>query len=318
MGPGDVIAPDPARRWTYSSARTRLGDRVTEAYYLLAARLGGAEGLARATIDDWNATRERVRRELDVELKGLRMLDIGPGQQLRHMRCFSIDNEVEGIDMDVIPQALRLPDYLEMARRNSAARVAKTIVRKALGVDRRFLEALGDALGVHRFPPLTVRRMDASRMAFPDGSFGCVYSYSTFEHVDRPEEALAEVKRVLAPGGVMYVSIHLYSSHCGQHDPKMLLQSQPEPPFWPHLRPAWAHTVVPSTYLNEVRLPDWQAMFERVFPGVRFAYDRQDATLAGPLSELRAGGELAGWTDDELLTLNLVALWRKPGHGSAA
>ena len=95
------------------------------------------------------------------------------------------------------------------------------------------------------------------------------------------------------------------------HDPKMLVQDKPEPPLWPHLREKYEHTVSPSAYLNKVRFEEWEKMFSRVMPGVQWSHERQDY-LAEPLREIRAGGELEGWSDEELLTLNFIAIWQKP------
>jgi hypothetical protein len=47
-------------------------------------------------------------------------------------------------------------------------------------------------------------------------------------------------------------------------------------------------------------------------PGVHFAYGRDSEDLSPALKELRAGGELAEYADEELLTVNLVAVWKKP------
>ena len=43
---------------------------------------------------------------------------------------------------------------------------------------------------------------DVREMPFEDGSFDVVVDFGTCYHIDRPDLALAEVARVLAPGGV--------------------------------------------------------------------------------------------------------------------
>jgi ubiquinone/menaquinone biosynthesis C-methylase UbiE len=40
-------------------------------------------------------------------------------------------------------------------------------------------------------------------LPFPDASFDAVFSHALFEHLARPADALAELKRVLRPGGVI-------------------------------------------------------------------------------------------------------------------
>ncbi|HYM81625.1 MAG TPA: class I SAM-dependent methyltransferase [Candidatus Limnocylindria bacterium] len=47
-------------------------------------------------------------------------------------------------------------------------------------------------------------RADARRLPFRDGVFDAVYCYHVLEHVPTPETAIAEARRVLAPGGIGY------------------------------------------------------------------------------------------------------------------
>jgi ubiquinone/menaquinone biosynthesis C-methylase UbiE len=46
-----------------------------------------------------------------------------------------------------------------------------------------------------------LRRVDAERLPFPDASFDIVWSWGVVHHADRPESVIAEIHRVLAPGG---------------------------------------------------------------------------------------------------------------------
>lgn len=46
---------------------------------------------------------------------------------------------------------------------------------------------------------------DAMHLPFPDRSFDFVYSYHALEHIADPARALAEMRRVLAPGGWYFV-----------------------------------------------------------------------------------------------------------------
>jgi SAM-dependent methyltransferase len=282
-----------------------------EAWYLFAASRDATERV-RETLESVDTMRRRVRVAYGIELRSMRMLDVGPGQLLGHMRCFDAENAVVGVDMDVISEDLGVYDVIDMARKNSLSRVAKTVARKALGVDREFRTALERTLGIRSSNRLDVRRMDAAEMTFPGGIFDFVYACSVLEHVDRPRLALEQVRRVLAPGGVAYLSLHLYTSHSGHHDPRTLVETRPEPPYWPHLRAAHGPSVTPGAFVNRLRLADWRQLFDAIMPGVIYAYERQPE-LVRPLAELRARGELATYSDDELLTVNLVAMWRKPG-----
>lgn len=48
-----------------------------------------------------------------------------------------------------------------------------------------------------------VRELDGARLPFPDGFFDIVVSNQVFEHVERLDTVLAEIARVLKPGGVV-------------------------------------------------------------------------------------------------------------------
>lgn len=298
--------------YSYSSASVGVRNRIREALQLVRIARRPPESAVDWTIGLYENTKERIREQAGVTLSGLRGLEIGPGQQLGSLRCFSLENDMVAIDTDVIAAEASPLTYVRMVRHNSFLRTAKTIARKALGVDRRFRKTLLRRLGAPAFPTTPVLRMSATEMTFPQESFDFVYSHSVFEHIDDPAAALAEIERVLRPGGVAYVSVHLYTSHAGSHDPKLLADGIPVPPLWPHLRPAFAHTVHPNTYLNRLTLAEWRDLFEAAFPGVTYVADRQDEELGDALRELRAAGELTEYTDEELLTVNLIAIWRKP------
>lgn len=307
------MSQDPAaeqKRWSYSSTGSGPLAKLSELYHLFKIIRQGPQARVAFTMETFRTTKQRVLEHTGMQLRGLKALDIGPGQQLRHMRCLASENEVVGIDTDVIPQGFSWAEYREMVRVNSWMRLVKTAGRQVLGFDSRFQRQLAAELGVKSFKPMSLLRMDATKMTFPDQTFDFVCSYSALEHIDNPKAALSEVARVLKKGGVSYISLHLYTSHSGCHDPAIMAKGEPEAPFWPHLRPALRDTIHPSTYLNEVRLDAWRSMYQEVMPGVRFVYERQDY-LAEPLKEIQAAGELKDYTPEELLTLNLVAIWKK-------
>src|SRR5262249_30884324 len=153
--------------------------------------------------------------------------------------------------------------------------------RKALGKDRRFRTLLARELSQTRLTRLPILQMNATRMTFPDDSFDCVVSYSAFEHIDEPLTALREVRRVLRPGGVAYISVHLYTCHSGSHD-LAIMCGPPADPLWPHLRQEFLHMIHPSAYLNRLSMSDWHRAFAEAMPQTRFICERQDE-LAGPL-----------------------------------
>lgn len=62
--------------------------------------------------------------------------------------------------------------------------------------------------GAHeRFPWITVLEGDATELPVPDGVADAVTMLDIVEHVDRPEAAIAEARRVVHDGGVLVVSV---------------------------------------------------------------------------------------------------------------
>jgi SAM-dependent methyltransferase len=299
-------------RYSYSSATTGLRNRANELMQLVRIARRPPESSVEWVLKLHRGTRARIAEAIGRDIESLKGLDIGPGQQMGCLRCFSVNNDVVGIDTDILAQGWNPIDYVKMLRHNSAMRTIKTFARKALGVDARFETALAKELGVPRLPRVRVLQMSATAMTFPDASFDFVYSHSVFEHIDDPRAALEEVRRVLRPGGAAYISVHIYTSHSGSHDPKILADGTPIAPLWPHLRPAYADTIRPNTYLNKLSLADWRLLFEEVMPGVKFLNDRQDGEIGDGLKVLREAGELAEYTDEELMTVNFIGIWRKP------
>lgn len=51
------------------------------------------------------------------------------------------------------------------------------------------------------------RREDITRMRFPDGSFDLVYCSNVLEHIEDDRQAMAELFRVLAPGGTAILQV---------------------------------------------------------------------------------------------------------------
>jgi ubiquinone/menaquinone biosynthesis C-methylase UbiE len=307
----DQAQPARQERYSYSSRPLELVNRIREVQQIYRMWKQDPSERVFSTLAAVRQCEQHLQEHFGIKLEGLEILDVGPGQQLKHMRALSVMNPVTGIDMDIVPQGFHLRDYVELLRHSPVLRTAKTVTRKLLGWDTLFEKSLAQSLGVQRFPRLPVLRMDATRMTFPEASFDLVCSWSAFEHIESPRTALAEVARVLRPGGIAYLVIHLYTSHSGSHDPRTLTREGMAPPYWPHLRPGHRETVQPNCYVNEVRLDAWKQMFQETMPGVRFIHQRHEE-LVPHVRELKEQGELVDYSDDELLTVCLIGVWQKP------
>jgi SAM-dependent methyltransferase len=294
---------------------TRLGfrARLREFTDLYRSMARGIPAQVAEVLREIEAAQERVRSAGGPEFKGLRVLDIGPGQRMGHFLALAATNQATGIDLDLNPRGLDVSAYWRLWRTNGSVRLLKTLGRKGLLLDRRFHRELLRQLRVERMPAFTVLRMDATRMTFARGSFDFVFSRSTFEHISDPQHALRNVEAVLASGGCAHVTVHLYTSDSGCHDMRILSGNRGDLPFWPHLRPESRARVKPNSYLNRILLRDWESLFEEVLPGARcFRARETNPELLAALPGLRAEGALEEYSDDELLTVALHVVWRAP------
>jgi SAM-dependent methyltransferase len=297
---------------SYTSQKIGVRSRLSELKHLYRRHTRDVLPKVQVLVERLRDVESVVREHTGIDLRGLKMLDIGPGQKLYQMVYFARQNDVTGIDLDVIAQGANPLDYVRMARVNGPVRTVKTVARKLLGSDAKFRHEMAKLLGQDLPRRLPVLQMDATRMALADATFDFVYSFSAFEHLPEPGKVLDEIVRVLRPGGGAYISLHLYTAENGCHDPRIFSGNRDDLPLWPHLRPAHQHKVRCNAYLNKLRLGEWQDLFAQKMPGFRLVQLQYDNTRLRPLlKELRDQGELAGYTDDELLTVDLGAVWKK-------
>ena len=76
-------------------------------------------------------------------------------------------------------------------------------VPRAVGID---VDEFTIEWGRRIYPKADLRHADAERMPFEDGEFDRIVFISTLEHIEHPGQALAEVARVLTPGGLLAMS----------------------------------------------------------------------------------------------------------------
>lgn len=298
---------------SYTSERRGLAQFIREARHLV-ADVGGDIPLQVSVILERLHEIEHLSEEkLALRLEGRKMLDVGAGQMMLQMAYFSAKNDVHGVDFDVIASGIDVTAYLRMLRMNGAKRVVKTVGRKSLMIDARYRRELARQMGVSGFPPLRVKQMDVSSLTFPDASFDFVYSLATFQHLSDPGQALERMTRVLAPGGGLYLDFVLYTSRTGSHDVRFFTGDDEDLPLWPQLRPRYEGLVHPNAYLNRLRLPEWNRIFEETMPGFESVlYQPEAAQLEPEAKKLQEQDELTDYSLEELLTSKVAVLWRKP------
>jgi len=299
---------------SYTSPTQGLRATVGEAVQLFRggqaarAHLPGdiAKQIALATL-----ARSAYQKATGTPLSGKKAVEIGAGQTLLLARALGTDNDVVATDLDVFVEGFDLGAYRTMLRQNGAKRTLKTIGRKVLGVDSNSLKELRRQLGVARLPKAVGRQMDATKLDFPDGSIDLVYSFNVFEHLPDPTSVWRDAKRVLRTGGVLLTHLHLYTSDSGCHDLRIIRGEHDQIGHWPHLRPSEQRKVQNSAYLNKFSLAEWRRLLDAEFPGGTIEHIRDDEHR-GELERLRAEGELGAFSDEDLLTRNVVSVWRKP------
>lgn len=306
---------DVAERKSYSSGHLGVRARLVELGSLaLASRDAGAAVEPRLAA--LAALRARAEEATGVRWSGATVLEIGSGPLSIEAIRLALDNRVVGIDRNIVPVGLDVATWVTQLRTNGPLRTVKTLGRRALGQDRRVRRAILDELDIAQLPTFELESMDAAELSFADGTFDVVTSRSVYEHLVDPAAVTREAVRVLRPGGVFAISLHLYTSDSGCHDPRIFRGRRSQVPPWAHLRPAHEAVVIENAYLNRLRLDDWRALFAEELPGssVVATMDGADAPGAGrrALAALRDAGELAELTDEELLSESVHVIWQKP------
>lgn len=93
---------------------------------------------------------------------------------------------------------------------------ARSIIGKGgdytgINVDQASTEATAQALRAFSLPGRVLQR-DATCLDFPDGAFDVVYSFGVLHHIPEVEKAVAEIRRVLKPGGDLLLMLYNRSS----------------------------------------------------------------------------------------------------------
>ena len=205
-----------------------------------------------------------------------RVLEIGPGSSLGALTCFLAAGASSAAGVDVEPlHGDRTEFYRELGRHLAVVggfgwwrNFSTTNETK----HRLTYPATWDAVDVVEL----ARRVDyrapqpSHVLPFEGGAFDLVYSVAAMEHIERVPETLAEVRRVLAPGGLTIHEIDL-RQHGPSDDLLRLLRWTPEDyakrtqqygggkGIDSIIEGSWTGEV----YCNRLRMSDWRDEFER-------------------------------------------------------
>jgi ubiquinone/menaquinone biosynthesis C-methylase UbiE len=134
------------------------------------------------------------------------------------------------------------------------ARLLRERVAEVTGIDVERSQSWRDEAG------LTFRVADAETLPFDDASFDVVHSKDSLHHMESPERALSEYRRVLRPGGTaLIVESNRYN-----------------PFFYPHMTLALGH--------DHFTRRRFRAMVRATFPHARFG--AFEAHYAPPLNRV--------------------------------
>jgi SAM-dependent methyltransferase len=286
---------------------------ATNHYRRYRARLGMLKAWAEHDVSLYRAFMEATT-SVGICPKAKRVLDIGCGANApMTLMLHSAGVEVTGIDESIGHRwglGFRLSRYYRQLR---AAGFLRTC-RKAAGelvYDRHYYRCLVEALGFAvTEEAIDIREMRAENLEFEDGTFDLVYSNATWEHLQDVRKANQELARVLRPGGMAYIEIHLFPSLSGGHDLPWIVPGRIElggvvP--WAHLRdPAWREPV----YLNRLRERDYRRLFEET-PQLDILDWRTEFTEGEGLVTSQLLAELPGYTCEELTKRSVVIVLRR-------
>jgi ubiquinone/menaquinone biosynthesis C-methylase UbiE len=113
------------------------------------------------------------------------------------------------LEVPLMIRALRLPHRIRLLEVGCGRGVALPVLGRllqptrfvGLDLDAGFLEEAGARLGGSGLTAELVPG-DVRCLPFPDAAFDLVVDFGTCYHIARPWQALAEIARVLAPGGL--------------------------------------------------------------------------------------------------------------------
>jgi len=152
---------------------------------------------------------------------------------------------------------------------------------------------------------------DVTRLPLSDHQFDLITSVAAFEHFLDVPPVIAELHRVLRPGGVVWAAIHLFTCPSGGHNlsfteyPLRTIPSGVEP--WDHLRRRCLPFTVP---LNEWRKDQYLEAFGRYFSVEKhYCATREGEEFLTP----DVAHELANYSQDELTCSSLVVVARSSG-----
>lgn len=254
---------------------------------------------------------QRMEKAYGHPIEDLDILEIGPGQGMTRAYYFGLKNRVTALDTDVIARGFDLPAYGQMLKKNGAGRAIKSFGREFV-IGRKDRDVWANIIGANKLIAPNNIYGDICKEIPKENAFDLVMSWSVFEHLPDPGAAIDNILSALRPGGIFYISLHLYTCNNGHHDIRSFTGHAEELPLWAHLRPSTQDMVVPSSYLNKWRLSQYREVISEKVPDHTEILEKfEHPEVFGPHLKGKLREELADYDDDELLTVNIVYIGRE-------
>ncbi len=253
---------------------------------------------ARANYKNYLKIKEIIKKKYDLDLKRLKILDIGCGQRYPYTFLLSKDNQVIGIDLDIILNKHDLRVYKAIISQNSFNRFLKTFLRFTF-FDRQYFKELSKLNKSGKKKRQILMHMNAENLRFHDNSFDFIISVLSFEHFKNVEKCVKEISRVLKKGGKFYISIDVYSGFYGGHE------LNPKKP-WNHLI---NKNFKPNVFLNKMRLDEYKSIFSKYFDKIEFVHEENQKIKELLTPELK--NKLLNYSKIELTMKELIVLGEK-------
>jgi SAM-dependent methyltransferase len=269
---------------------------------------------ARHDAATYHALRETLDRQR-IDLRNARVLDLGCGANApMTLMLHSSGVSVVGVDAEIGHRwglGFKVERYAAYLAEAGALRTFRKLAGEIV-YDRVYYKTLAETLGLPlREDGVDLRVMPADRIDFPDASFDVIHSNATWEHLHDVRAVNAEVSRVLRPGGVAYIEIHLFPSLSGGHDLPWIVPGKTDLGSimpWGHLRdPQWRQ---PSVPLNRLRERDYRGLFEAT-PGLTVAEWQTEFTEGSEWLTDAVMQELGDYSPEELTKRSIIVVVRK-------
>lgn len=253
---------------------------------------------ANSAFHKYQNIKKKMHDEFNFDTTDKKILDIGCGQRYQYTYLFSKDNDVVGIDLDVILLKHDIRTYFSIIMKNGLNRFFKTLFR-TLFLDRSYYKELERIAKNKKVGNFRIFQMNAEDLKFRDNSFDFILSILSFEHFKDVDKCVRELKRVLKKGGKFYVSIDLFSKMRGGHE---INPSRP----WNHLLD---ENFKSNVFLNKLRLDDYKQIFSSHFQNVKFTCSENPIARRLLTPEIRE--KLSDYSEIELIMNPLIVIGEK-------